>query len=131
MEIDSAKINKIAQKYNIKMLLLFGSRAKKSFKKESDFDVAYSTENILSLEVENNLSFDLSFIFKSENIDLVNLRKASPLMLKQVAENSVILYQENKSVFNEFFLYAINIYNEAKVLFKMREEYLSRKIASY
>ena len=128
---DDKKIIELAQKYNIKMLLLFGSRADKSFKKGSDFDVAYIAEFGLNLDEEISLSFDLSQIFKSEDIDLVNLKKASPLTLKQIAENSLILYQKNVSIFNEFFIHVMRIYSEAKILFKMREEYLNKKIASY
>ena len=128
---DKNEIKETAEKHGIRMVVLFGSRANRSAKTDSDFDVAYISEKKLNLEEESKFAFDLSKIFKSENIDMVNLREAKPLLMKQIAENSLILYEKEHSLFNEFFIYATKIYNESRILFKIREDYLNKKIASY
>lgn len=57
-----------------------------------------------------------------EKVDVTNLRKASPLLLKEVAENACVLYQEKKDEFNRFQLYALQRYAEAKPIFEMHRK---------
>ena len=49
------QIRKIAQKYDLELILLFGSRVEGKIHKESDFDVAYSSSRDLGLMEEAQL----------------------------------------------------------------------------
>lgn len=111
-------VKKIAQKYNLELILLFGSQVSGTVHKESDFDLAYLGEKDLNLKEEAKLIIGLSLIFKSENIDLVNLRKASPLLLYAVTSNCRVIYEKNPLVFSKIRAYAFKKYVESQPLYE-------------
>ena len=79
-------IKKIAQKYNLELILLFGSRVNGKISKESDFDIAYLSKRELNMEEEVGLNCDLMRIFQSDMVDLTNVRRANPLLLKKISD---------------------------------------------
>lgn len=124
------KFEKIAKKYRLGLILLFGSMAEKKFlHKESDFDIAYLAEKSLNLAEEMQLIRDLSVVFKSENIDLVNLKIAGPLLAHQIFKNHEILFCGNPIVYHKYRIYAERKYEEAKPLFKLQRELIKKFLA--
>lgn len=120
MEITSKqqkRIEEIAKKYDLKMILLFGSQVSGRTHKESDVDIAVLPEKNLTFEQEVFLNTDLIHVLG--NVDLTNLRKAPPLLMKEIIENYKILYEKEENVFNAFYSYALHRYFEAKPLFDM------------
>lgn len=117
-------IEKIAEKYSLKLILLFGSRAAGNNYVGSDFDIAYLSEKELNLEEESHLILALTPIFNSENIDLVNLKNSQPLLLYAITQNPQILYQKNPFVFYELRAYAFHLYIETQPLFSLQKELL-------
>lgn len=117
------KIKELAKKYNLELLLLFGSQVKdgKYLQKESDFDVAYLSTKNLDLMGEAKLICDLMPILKSEKVDLVNLKRAGPLLMQQVFEGHKILYCRDKELYHRYKIYAVRKYIEAKPLFDLQE----------
>ncbi|MFB6246584.1 MAG: nucleotidyltransferase domain-containing protein [Candidatus Pacearchaeota archaeon] len=66
------EIEKIAKKFNLKFIIIFGSKAKGKEKNHSDLDLAYYPEG----DVDNkNLYQDLMEHFKRADIDLIDLKK--------------------------------------------------------
>jgi len=124
------KLREIAEKYNLKLLLLFGSRAgnKKFLHKESDFDVAYLPKNDLDLMKEAKLICDLMPIFRSEKIDLANLKKASPFLFYSIFQNCQILYADNPLLFYYLRSYAFKKYVETKPLYQERTKRINKLI---
>jgi len=118
------KINKIAKKYDLDLILLFGSRLreKKYLQRESDFDIAYLSKKDLNLMEEAKLICDLMPIFKSDKVDLVNLKRANPLLMKQIFENHKVLFCRNLKIYYQYKIYAERRYAEAKPLFQLTEE---------
>jgi len=94
-------------------------------------DIAYFSDRKLSFEDEATLNSDLIPVFKNDKVSLVNIKKAPPLLLKQIVTNAVVLYEKNSHLFTELFLYALRTYEEAKPLFELREHYLKRRIDEY
>lgn len=132
MNNNESKLKKIAQKYGLELVLLFGSRVEKKFlHKESDFDIAYLAEKGLNLEEEMRLIHDLSVIFKSENIDLVNLRIAGPLLAHQIFKNHEILFCKNLIIYHIYRVYAERKYEEAKPLFRLQKELIKNFLAKH
>ena len=80
IETIQPKIKELAGKYHLSLVLLFGSRATGKIHARSDFDVAYLSEKPLDLMDEARMLCDLMPIFRSDKIDLVNLKKAPPLL---------------------------------------------------
>lgn len=92
-----SELSKICKKYQIEMLILFGSQAKNRTHQESDIDLLFVRKKTLKPSEEADLYNQLYQIFKKK-IDLVNLKNASPLLLGEIAKNSKLLYG-NKSEF--------------------------------
>ena len=119
------KIKNIAQSYNLKLVLLFGSQVSQLFlNQESDFDIAYLPEKKIDFQGEYHLNYELTKVFGSDRVDTVNLAKAAPLLLYAIVQNHKILYQKTPLVFYELRAYAFHAYIEAKPLFNLQKELL-------
>ena len=121
------KIKEIAGKYQLKLVLLFGSQSSGYIHKESDVDVAYLPEKSLDFEKEYRLNYEFTKIFQTDKVDTVDLRKASPLLLYAVFQNPIILFQENDLVFPLYRAYVFKRYIEAKSFYKEKFQQLSKK----
>lgn len=117
------EIKDIADKYRLRLLIVFGSYGTKRHTKESDIDLGYLSEAPLQPEEEINLLRDLIFCFKKDRIDLVNLDKANPLLLYEAASQGRILYGSEES-FLRFKIRAFARYAETKFLRDKRRDYL-------
>lgn len=117
-------LKKIANKYSLELILLFGSQVKdkKYLHKESDFDIAYLNKKSLNLMEEAKLICDLMVFFKSNRVDLVNLKKASPLLMQQVFENHKVLFCKDFKKYLKYKIYSLRRYIEAKPLFELTEK---------
>jgi predicted nucleotidyltransferase len=120
------KFQKIAKKYQLNFLALFGSRAEGVNRPDSDFDIAYSPKQNLTNSEEYFLERDLAKVLKNNKIDMVSTRKASPLLMKKIAYNSQLLHEATKRSFVYFQMYAFKMYVEARPLFKMTHEYVNK-----
>ena len=131
IEIIKQGIAKFADKYKLSLVVIFGSQVSGKIHSDSDVDVAYSSSAPLSLEDESSLILDLAGVFKTNLVDIVSLRASSPLLLKEIADNAVVLYESEKSLFSEFRLYSFKKYFESKRLFDLRRDYLDKKLGQY
>ena len=75
MNINKLKpaIKRLAEKYQLSLVLLFGSQASGDVHKESDIDIGIMPNKNLTFEQEINLAAE--FFNVSNKIDLTNLRK--------------------------------------------------------
>jgi predicted nucleotidyltransferase len=124
-------IAEIARRYGIALFVLFGSQATGQTHKKSDADIAYSSLQPLLLQRENRMAVELHEIFRMSRVDIVNLSAAGPLLLKQVTEAGIPLFEAKPSLFNELYLYAKKVYREARPLFELRRRYVLRKAQQY
>lgn len=125
------RIKELAKEFNLKLVLLFGSVASRETHQESDVDFAVLPEKDLSFEEEIMLNTKLSGLFQDKKIiDLVNLRRAHPLLLKQVLDNHQILYQKEPLVFPNFEVQVLQKYREAEPLFRIRKEKIKKFVES-
>jgi len=111
-------LEKIAKKYSLELLLLFGSKVSGKTHQESDFDLAYLSKKDLNLNQEAELIIELSPIIGSENIDLVNLKKAPPLLFYAIFQSCQVIYEKNLLTFATLRAYAFKKYIETKPLYK-------------
>lgn len=89
-EIVLEEIRNYAKQFNIKKVILFGSRARGDYKAKSDIDLAVSGENIsaFSIMVDENTSTLLKF-------DIVNLDSSvQQELLQSIAEDGVVIYEK-------------------------------------
>jgi len=131
MEKQKNAIKKIGQKYSLALLLLFGSQKTGQTHKESDFDVAYITKKELNAKQESQLIVDLNGIFKTEKVDLTNLKKASPLLAFGIFQNCQTLYQDQKDplLFARLRVYSFKRYIETRPFYELKFQRLREKLA--
>lgn len=125
------KIEELAEKYHITLIVLFGSRATGKIHAHSDFDVAYLSQKPLDLMDEARFVCDLMPIFQSEKIDLVNLKKAPPLLMKHIFDAHQVLFCADKTQYFSYQMYALRRYQEAKPLFELKSDYLRYRVKKY
>jgi uncharacterized protein len=121
------KITKIAKKFHLKLVIVFGSFASGKNTKDSDLDVAILGEERVSFKEQVGLINDFSTVF-NKNADLSVLNNANPLLLFEVSKNPILLYGSREE-FLKFKLYAFNVYNDYAPYFEM-ENNLNKKIIS-
>ncbi|MEK7173155.1 MAG: nucleotidyltransferase domain-containing protein, partial [Patescibacteria group bacterium] len=110
MEIDVTKeklMQEVVRKYDLRLVLLFGSQVDgKQLHKESDFDVAYLSKRKLDLLEEARMMTEIAPYFHSDNIDLVNLKNAPPLLYYAVFDKCQVLFAEDELLFPTLRIYA-------------------------
>ena len=75
-----SKLKDIANKYQLDLILMFGSRATGQVHPESDIDIAVYGKEIFSETGKIQLIYEFSNVFHTDNIDLVDLRTASAFL---------------------------------------------------
>ena len=126
MEIDITKeklMLEVAQKYDLRLVLLFGSQVDgKQLHKESDFDVAYLSKRKLDLMEEARMMTEIAPYFHSDNIDLVNLKNAPPLLYYAVFDKCQILFQEDELLFPTLRIYAFRKFVEMQPIYELQHQ---------
>ncbi|MFH1233065.1 MAG: nucleotidyltransferase domain-containing protein [Patescibacteria group bacterium] len=123
------KIKQIAEKYQLKLVLLFGSRVdEKMVYPDSDYDIAYLPEKSFDFEKECYLNFEFTNVMPSDKVDTVDLRKASPLLLKMIFDNAQTLYKEDEMIFPTYQSYAFKKFIESKPLYELKHQRLREKL---
>lgn len=120
-------LENIGKKNNLKLLILFGSRARKDHNKDSDYDIAildkyYDEQKSLNIinEIEN--------LFNS-NIDLINLNKTKdPLVRNIIAREGICIFESEKGLFDEFQIDSIFDYIDYKPLYKIEEQIMLEEL---
>jgi len=122
-------IEEIAEKFKLKLVLIFGSFASGRQRRESDLDIAIFGLKRVSFDEEIKIASELSQIFH-KNIDLSVLNTANPLLVFQVSKNSILLYGDKKD-FLKFKMYAYSNYIDYAPYFLMERNLNKKIIKSY
>lgn len=113
-------IKKLAEKYRLNLVLLFGSQAKGKVHALSDTDIAFRSELPMRPLETAKMQIEFSQKLKTKDLEMIDLRHASSLLLKQVAENSILLYEKEHSLYARFKMFAYKQYMEAKPILELR-----------
>ncbi len=126
-----AKVNRIAQEYGLRLVLLFGSEVSGKSHQKSDVDVAVMFEDMTVAKEELlDCMADMQKVFHEREIDLGLINGADPLFLKKALENCELLYGEPRAL-AELKIYAFRRYIDHKRFLKMEEEYIRRLLVKY
>ncbi len=121
-------IESLAMKYKLKLILLFGSRAGTDFDSESDYDIALYADDVLDEKTLLDITAILSEFLKSERVDVVDIKKAPPLLKKKIFENYRILYEIDPTLKYQLELTGEYEFQEAEDLYIMRRERLGEAL---
>jgi len=124
-----SKAAKLADKYGLDMILLFGSRADGTATKRSDVDIAYSKKEPLSFDDQLSIGSELALVFGTEAADVVYLNKASPVFMYQIMKKARLLFSKSTSLFPNFFSYSIKRLHENMFLYDMKFDRLCQEYA--
>lgn len=115
--VNKVTLNEIVEKYNIELLVYFGSYGTKFYNSESDIDIAFLSSSYLSIQEKLELLEDLIHYHKKSEIDLVDLRTADPVLRYEIAVNGRVLFEKEENLFERYSLFYIkSIYEHKSVL---------------
>ena len=115
--VNKVTLNEIVEKYNIELLVYFGSYGTKFYNSESDIDIAFLSADHLSIQEKLELLEDLIHYHKKSEIDLVDLRTADPVLRYEIAVNGRVLFEKEENLFERYSLFYIkSIYEHKSVL---------------
>lgn len=125
MEIEAIKpeISKIAQKYNLDLVVLFGSQATGRSNNTSDIDVAVFGKDTFDIY---RLGSELDLLLKRQDVHVVDLNQTSPTLMYMVVKEGVLLYESYATAFLLWKVYAMRVWMQTAWLRKLGEKKLLR-----
>ncbi|MBI2096495.1 MAG: nucleotidyltransferase domain-containing protein [Candidatus Taylorbacteria bacterium] len=110
---------------NLKLIILFGSKARGTAGKQSDTDVAVLAGRPLTLEEKNALLEKVAerLAVSGERIDLIDLYDAPPLLAHQIGETGTLI-EGTRFDFNRFRIRAWKHYLDTAKFRRAREQAL-------
>ncbi len=126
MDIGKSKsdFKKIAEKYGINMLVLFGSQATGRTHPKSDIDIGYTASREIELAIRFEIEIEISRMLGRKDVEFVDLQRISPVMKKIIADEGIVLYERVQGIFESFCMYAFKLYIETKPLRESRYQSL-------
>lgn len=122
-------INELVQKYGIKLLYVFGSYAKGSNNKNSDIDIAVLVNDNYKPMYKLYMIGDLTSIFKRDDIDLVILNGASPVLRHQVIKYGKIIYEESLEEKVIFEAKVLSVYMDMEPFRRTQMEFINERLS--
>lgn len=122
------EIEKLAEKFKLKLVYIYGSYAFNSAGKLSDVDIAILGEDKLNLDKELALLESLQEIFEDEAVDLVDLSKVPLTLVHRILKEGKCIFASDLSTKIDFEVRNEHLYYDTQPL---REEYfksLKRRI---
>ena len=107
------------QRKDLQLLILFGSTIHGIRHRESDIDLAFlfdSPANIL------DLTNQVIRLLHLDQVDVVDLKRASPLLIFSVAQKGQLLYERTPGLFNSFYSLAFRRYVDTRKLRKAQSQ---------
>ena len=120
----------IAKQFRLRLLLLFGSQATGLTHAKSDVDIAVLAERPLDeLDIRDALNEALMRVFRRSDVELVDLRRAPPLLQRDATAEGRLLFEEKPGVYDRFQLFAMKHFMETKPLRDLRRARLREFLA--
>jgi uncharacterized protein len=117
------KLAPLFEEEGLKLVLLFGSAAAGTAHKKSDIDLGFLFEKPVDLLALTNRVIRL---LHTDRVDVVDLKRAVPLLSFSVAKKGRLLYESSSGAYNEFCSLAFRRYVDSKKLRDRRAEVIQR-----
>src|SRR5262245_38389942 len=128
--MEGDRLERVARKYGIALLLQFGSSVAGRTHEHSDVDLAVLLDrSSLTFEEEADLIAELQALVLDRDVDVAFLDRADPLFLKQITDQCELLYGSRRQL-EQLKLQAFKRYQDHRRYLQMEREYVDRKIAS-
>ena len=107
----------------LELVVLFGSSAGGRLHKGSDIDVGFLFDR--SADVMD-LTNRVTRMLGRDNVDVVDLRRASPLLMYAAAQKGIALYERKPGSFTRFYSLSYRMYVDTKKLRQARDRAIER-----
>lgn len=117
LQFDKKQMDDFAARYNIQLIVLFGSFVRDENKSQSDVDIAVMLDQSVAINSNERLSMivDLHALFPSQSdIDVTILNTASSLLKYEVAMEGRLIYQRCEDVFDDFRIKSMKYYEDER-----------------
>ena len=128
MELErlSEKLAQVAEKFGIRMALLFGSAVSGRMHDSSDLDVAVLLRSPdLSHGKFAELRHELQQMAPERELDLSLLNRADPLFLKKITESCKLLYGDERDL-QKLKIDSFRRYQDHRPFLRLAREYVKR-----
>ena len=119
-----SKLNMLVSFYNIKLLYVFGSYAKNKSNRKSDLDIAILLEDGYNPTIKLNIIGELVDIFNRDDVDLVILNNANPVLKHQIIKHGIVLYEESEETKVHFEVRVLKEYMDMEHFRKTQMKYV-------
>lgn len=123
-------MDSLAKKHNLSLILLHGSRVTGEIHDKSDVDIAVVRKNPNKKLKLLALISDLTKKLKADNVDLVDITHANPLLMYAVMRKSKLISGE-KEAYEKMLNLAFHKYSDYLPYLKREEEFIKERINSY
>jgi predicted nucleotidyltransferase len=97
----------------LQLVILFGSTATGTSHKHSDIDLGFLFDQPIDIL---DLTNRVITLLHTDNVDVVDLRRASPLLKMSSVKHGVVLYERSPGLFHEFSSLVIRRFIDTKKL---------------
>ncbi len=124
------KLELIAKKHKLDLFILFGSRAKGTAKKTSDYDLAINRKTDLTLKEKRDLEEEISKALNHADFDLIIIDELTPPVLKmQIIKEGMVIFCQNRRYFENLKDNIYFDYVDSKALLEpTKEKFLAGEI---
>jgi predicted nucleotidyltransferase len=113
-----AKLAPLFGEEALQILLLFGSQSSGQVHPESDIDLGFLYDEPVDLLDLTNKVIQL---LHKDRVDVIDLRRANPLLCFSAARQGKLLYERSPGLFNSFFSLSFRRYVDTKKLRDARQ----------
>ena len=132
------KIERLGKRYNLRLILLYGSFARGENHSGSDLDIAILGKKTIDFDTFLNIYSEMFAVFGDDQrgeLDLSSLHNTNPLFRFYVMRDSILLFGKTVDYYS-FKAYAFRDYQESQSLLKLmdilihkRQKYLLKNYA--
>lgn len=126
--MDPTRLEGVARRHGILMLVQFGSTLTAHVRADSDLDLAVLLEHVpRSLAEYSELIADIQALTRDREIDVALLNRADPLLLKKITDKCVLLYGSPRRL-HELKMYAFKRYQDHRRFLGLERDYVTRAL---
>jgi len=107
------RLSPLFREPDLRLAVLFGSAATERIHKRSDIDLAFLFDKPVDIV---DLTNKVIRLLRTDSVDVVDLKKANPLLKFSVVKQGKLLYEKEPGDFNTFSSLAFRMYVDTKKL---------------
>ena len=121
------RVHPLCEQYRLHLIILFGSSITGVRGPESDLDLALLGDAPLDLVA---VTTDVIRLLQTDRVDVVDLRRTSPLLAMEVARSGRLVYERKPGMHLEFISLAVRRYIDTKKLRDAQKDAIHRFLSS-